>query len=152
MIFRIWLFTFIPLSYFYPPTIIADVKEGVKIVDEEQFGPALPIIKYSVIPIFASLRVYLLFLLNEEALERANATDFGLGGSVWSSDLQKANELGDRMITGTVWINDHLSETGAPFGGFKQSGLGRELGKVLPPWNLKYIYIYIYILLLPTTL
>jgi acyl-CoA reductase-like NAD-dependent aldehyde dehydrogenase len=101
-------------GYFYPPTILSNVQEGVRIVDEEQFGPVLPIMKYSD---------------DEEALRRANATEYGLGGSVWSSDVDKANELGDRLVTGTVWINDHLTETGAPFGGFKQSGLGRELGK-----------------------
>jgi acyl-CoA reductase-like NAD-dependent aldehyde dehydrogenase len=101
-------------GYFYAPTIISNVKEGVRIVDEEQFGPVLPIITYQSV---------------EEAVQRANNTEFGLGGSVWGSDVNKANELASQILSGTVWVNDHLTFTGGPFGGFRQSGLGREYGK-----------------------
>jgi len=101
-------------GFYYAPTIITNVKEGVRIVDEEQFGPVLPVI------IFQDI---------EEVLGRANGTDYGLGGSVWSSDIHKANDLASRLVAGTVWVNDHVTLTGGPFGGFKRSGLGRELGK-----------------------
>eukprot|EP01061_Rhynchopus_euleeides_P016780 TRINITY_DN280_c0_g1_i10.p1 TRINITY_DN280_c0_g1~~TRINITY_DN280_c0_g1_i10.p1 ORF type:complete len:510 (+),score=252.07 TRINITY_DN280_c0_g1_i10:64-1530(+) len=101
-------------GFFYEPTIITNVKEGVRIVDEEQFGPALPIIKFED---------------EEDALVRANSTNFGLGGSVWAKDIEKANGLAARMLAGTVWVNEHLGATGgAPFGGMKLSGLGRENG------------------------
>jgi acyl-CoA reductase-like NAD-dependent aldehyde dehydrogenase len=101
-------------GYFYPPTVISDVAEGVRIVDEEQFGPVIPVIRYHDV---------------EDAIHRANNTQYGLGGSVWSSNTERANELVDRIAAGTVWVNDHIAATGAPFGGFKHSGLGREMGK-----------------------
>jgi acyl-CoA reductase-like NAD-dependent aldehyde dehydrogenase len=100
-------------GFFYEPTIISGVAEGVRIVDEEQFGPVLPILSYKT---------------ETEALLRANATEYGLGGSVWSTDKAAANEMAAKLQAGTVWVNDHMSLTGAPFGGFKSSGLGRELG------------------------
>ena len=101
-------------GFFYEATIVSNVKEGVRIVDEEQFGPALPVIKFDD---------------EEDALVRANSTKFGLGGSVWSSDIEKANSMAARMLAGTVWVNEHLGNTcGAPFGGMKTSGLGRESG------------------------
>ena len=99
---------------FYAPTIISGVKEGFRIVDEEQFGPVMPIIT---------------FADDDDAVERANATMFGLGGSVWGADLEAANKLAMRIQSGTVWVNQHSDLTGAPFGGFKWSGVGRELGK-----------------------
>lgn len=102
-------------GYFIRPTIIRDVEEGTRIVDEEQFGPVLPVIKYS-----------------EEAdvVSRANATDYGLGGSVWSSDLDRAYAVADQMDAGTIWINKHAElDPSIPFGGSKQSGLGTELGE-----------------------
>ena len=82
--------------------------------DEEQFGPVLPIAPYSD---------------DAEAMRRANASDLGLGGSVWSTDASAAADLAAGLEAGTVWVNQHTDLTGAPFGGFKQSGLGRELGK-----------------------
>eukprot|EP01064_Diplonema_japonicum_P017147 TRINITY_DN251_c0_g1_i9.p1 TRINITY_DN251_c0_g1~~TRINITY_DN251_c0_g1_i9.p1 ORF type:complete len:453 (+),score=171.40 TRINITY_DN251_c0_g1_i9:50-1408(+) len=84
-------------GYFYEPTIISGVKEGVRIVDEEQFGPALPVIAYDDV---------------EDALERTNNTKFGLGGSVWSSDIEAANKLAARVESGTVWVNEHLGSKG----------------------------------------
>lgn len=100
-------------GYFYEPTIVSNVKEGVRLVDEEQFGPVLPIIP---------------FKDDAEAIQRANNSNYGLGGSVWSKDVQRANQLAGLLEAGTVWVNDHLSITGGPFGGFKWSGFGRELG------------------------
>eukprot|EP01059_Diplonema_ambulator_P011760 TRINITY_DN217_c0_g1_i13.p2 TRINITY_DN217_c0_g1~~TRINITY_DN217_c0_g1_i13.p2 ORF type:complete len:568 (+),score=268.54 TRINITY_DN217_c0_g1_i13:56-1759(+) len=101
-------------GYFYEPTIVSGVKEGFRIVDEEQFGPVLPVIPYDD---------------DEDALARANGTKYGLGGSVWSSDIEVANKMAARMESGTVWVNEHLGDTdGAPFGGMKHSGLGRENG------------------------
>jgi len=100
-------------GFFYAPTIVDNVKEGVRVVDEEQFGPVLPILTYQTV---------------EEAVQRANNTEYGLGGSVWG-DVNKANELASQILSGTVWVNDHITFTGGPFGGFRQSGLGREFGK-----------------------
>lgn len=102
-------------GYFIRPTIVRDVAEGSRIVDEEQFGPVLPVIKYS-----------------EEAdvIDRANGTDYGLGGSVWSADLDRAYAVADKMEAGTIWINKHAElDPSIPFGGAKQSGLGTELGQ-----------------------
>ncbi len=97
---------------FFPPTIIADLEAGDSLVDEEQFGPALPIIKYSDL---------------EEAISAANASEMGLGGSIWTSDIEKGRALANRMECGSVWINKHgMIQPNAPFGGVKQSGLGVE--------------------------
>ncbi|MBL6751007.1 MAG: aldehyde dehydrogenase family protein [Nevskia sp.] len=102
-------------GYFIRPTIVRDVKEGDRIVDEEQFGPILPVIKYSD---------------PEDALNRANASYYGLGGSVWGRDDTQTASLAARMEAGTVWINKHLEiAPNVPFGGAKQSGLGVEFAK-----------------------
>ncbi|MCC6924882.1 aldehyde dehydrogenase family protein [Novosphingobium sp.] len=102
-------------GYFIRPTIVRDVTDGTKIVDEEQFGPILPVIKFSD---------------TEEALERANASPWGLGGSVWSNDRDKAYELACEIDSGTVWINKHLDfGPNIPFGGAKQSGIGVEFAE-----------------------
>ena len=101
-------------GYFYAPTIVADQTDGDRIVDEEQFGPILPVIKYSDL---------------DEVISRVNRNEAGLGGSVWSSDLKVAKAVATRLECGTVWINDHGSvQPNAPFGGIKQSGLGVEFG------------------------
>ncbi len=100
-------------GYFIRPTIIRDIAEGTRLVDEEQFGPVLPIIRYTDI---------------EDVLELANATSFGLGASIWSSDLNRARELALRLEAGTVWVNTHFDMgPHIPYGGAKQSGLGIEL-------------------------
>jgi acyl-CoA reductase-like NAD-dependent aldehyde dehydrogenase len=105
-------------GYFYQPTIVADVAEGVRLVDEEQFGPALPILSYSNL---------------DDAVERANRTTFGLSGSVWSQDPERATEVAGRLEAGTAWVNQHLAITPfAPFGGAKWSGIGVENGS----WGL----------------
>lgn len=101
-------------GYFYPITLVADVDHGVRLVDEEQFGPALPIIRYSDI---------------DEVIARANQNPAGLGGSVWSSDAEKAKRYAMQLECGSVWINKHGTiQPNAPFGGVKQSGIGVEFG------------------------
>lgn len=101
-------------GYFFPVSILVDVTDGMRVVDEEQFGPILPLIRFSD---------------PEDALNRANANENGLGGSVWSSDLARARALAERMQVGTAWVNDHGTVSpDAPFGGAKQSGIGMEFG------------------------
>jgi acyl-CoA reductase-like NAD-dependent aldehyde dehydrogenase len=102
-------------GYFIRPTIVRDISDGTRLVDEEQFGPVLPVIR---------------FTDAEDALTRANASPWGLGGSVWSADPVRAQALAERMDSGTVWINHHADlAPHIPFGGAKQSGIGVELGE-----------------------
>lgn len=102
-------------GYFIEPTIVRDIAEGARLVDEEQFGPALPVIKYSD---------------PEDALARINQCSEGLGGSVWSRDLDLARSFAARLEAGTVWVNKHGElDPGIPFAGAKQSGFGTELGR-----------------------
>jgi len=102
------------VGFFYPATLVADVSDGIRLVDEEQFGPILPIIKYSDV---------------DDAIRRANDSCFGLGGSIWSRDIQKAKALALRLDCGTAWINTHSTiQPNAPFGGVKESGVGVEFG------------------------
>lgn len=101
-------------GYFYPTTLVADIDNDNPLVAEEQFGPALPIIRYSTI---------------DEAVEKANALEVGLGASVWSSDVSAARGVASRIQAGTVWINRHGAvDPRIPFGGAKQSGYGLEFG------------------------
>jgi acyl-CoA reductase-like NAD-dependent aldehyde dehydrogenase len=101
-------------GYFYPTTLIADIDNDNPLVAEEQFGPALPIIKYSSV---------------DEAVAMANGLDVGLGASVWSSDKDAAREVAARIQAGTVWINKHGAvDPRVPFGGAKASGYGLEFG------------------------
>ncbi|TDD93651.1 aldehyde dehydrogenase family protein [Actinomadura rubrisoli] len=101
-------------GYFFEPTILADVADGARIVDEEQFGPALPVIKYTDL---------------DEALARANGTHFGLSGSVWGTDADRAAEVAAELECGTAWVNTHLAlSPSQPFGGIKWSGVGVENG------------------------
>ncbi|MHA4838833.1 aldehyde dehydrogenase family protein [Sphingopyxis sp. MSC1_008] len=101
-------------GYFIPVTILDNPPEHSRIVQEEQFGPVLPLIKFDDV---------------DDVVARANATDYGLGGSVWGQDEDKAFEIAQRIASGTVWVNEtqHLSPTAA-FGGMKQSGVGVEGG------------------------
>ncbi|MDJ0864939.1 MAG: aldehyde dehydrogenase family protein [Myxococcota bacterium] len=102
-------------GYFIEPTIVRDLEEGVRLVDEEQFGPALPVLKFSD---------------PDEVIERVNRCPEGLGGSVWGRDVAEATRLAARMEAGTVWVNKHADlDPGIPFGGAKQSGIGTELGR-----------------------
>lgn len=101
-------------GYFIAPTIVTGLREGARLVDEEQFGPVLPILNFEE---------------DQEAVMRANATRFGLGASVWSGNRARAEGLARRLEAGTVWINGHGGAApDLPFGGFKESGIGRGMG------------------------
>ena len=101
-------------GFFYPPTLVADVTDGHRLVDEEQFGPVLPLIAYRDV---------------EDVLKRANAGDMGLGGSVWGPDVEQAQALASRLESGVAWVNCHAQiQPNTPFGGSKMSGFGVEFG------------------------
>jgi acyl-CoA reductase-like NAD-dependent aldehyde dehydrogenase len=105
-------------GYFFEPTILTGLSDGTRIVDEEQFGPALPVVSYRHL---------------DEVIDRANATHFGLSGSVWGADADRAAHVASRLECGTAWVNTHLAlAPHQPFGGFKWSGLGVENGS----WGL----------------
>ncbi len=102
-------------GYFMPITILDNPPEDARIVAEEQFGPVMPLMKFSTV---------------DEVVARANNSDHGLAGAVWTGDTEKGVKIAEQLETGTVWINEylHLSPF-APFGGHKQSGFGAEFGK-----------------------
>lgn len=101
-------------GYFVEPTVVTGLSDDAPLVREEQFGPVVPVLSYDDV---------------DEAIARANATEFGLGASIWTRDVDRAQALAGRIEAGTVWINRHGgSPRGAPFGGAKHSGLGREQG------------------------
>lgn len=100
---------------FYPVTLVADIQAGARLVDEEQFGTALPIIRYEDV---------------EDAIAQANGLDVGLGASVWASDVDEARKVAARVEAGTVYINQHGQiAPHVPFGGIKGSGIGVEFGQ-----------------------
>ena len=101
-------------GYYVPITILDNPPEEARIVAEEQFGPVMPLMKFST---------------TEEAIQRANNSEYGLAGAVWTADPAKGVEVAEQLETGTVWVNEylHLSPF-APFGGHKQSGFGAEYG------------------------
>jgi aldehyde dehydrogenase (NAD+) len=102
-------------GYFVEPTVFADVKDDMKIAREEIFGPVMSIIKFKSI---------------DEVVQRANGTAYGLAAAVWTKDISKAMAISSRVRAGTVWVNCYdVFDAAAPFGGFKQSGIGRELGE-----------------------
>jgi acyl-CoA reductase-like NAD-dependent aldehyde dehydrogenase len=99
-------------GYFYPLTVIANARDDMRVVKEEQFGPVIPLVKYKTV---------------EEAIERANSLEVGLGGSVWGNDPQEAAGYASRLECGTAWVNQHGTlHPMAPFGGVKCSGIGVE--------------------------
>lgn len=99
-------------GYFFPITLVADISDGSRLVDEEPFGPILPIIRYSDV---------------DDAIARANANNCGLGGSVWSQDRERATQLAGQLECGTAWVNTHAQiQPNVPFGGVKGSGIGVE--------------------------
>lgn len=102
-------------GYYVPITILDNPPEDARIVVEEQFGPVMPLMKFST---------------DEEVIERANNSDYGLAGAVWTKDTERGVRIAEQLETGTVWINEflHLSPF-TPFGGHKQSGFGAEYGK-----------------------
>jgi len=102
-------------GYFIAPTVFTDVKDDMAIARDEIFGPVLSVIKFRDV---------------EEVIERANTTDYGLAAAVWTRDIGKAHAIADRVRAGTVWVNCYdVFDAAAPFGGFKRSGIGRELGE-----------------------
>jgi aldehyde dehydrogenase (NAD+) len=102
-------------GYFIKPTIFADVKDHMTIAQEEIFGPVMQVLKFQSV---------------EEAVERGNTTDYGLAAAVWTRDIGKAHSIANQLRAGTVWINCYdVFDAAAPFGGFKFSGIGRELGE-----------------------
>jgi aldehyde dehydrogenase (NAD+) len=102
-------------GYFVEPTVFADVRDNMKIAREEIFGPVMSVIRFKSI---------------DEVVQRANATNYGLAAAVWTNDVTKAHAVAQRLRAGTVWVNCYdVFDAAAPFGGFKESGLGRELGE-----------------------
>lgn len=102
-------------GFMVPLTVVRDISDGARVVDEEPFGPVLPIVRYSDL---------------DDAIARANASEFGLGGSVWSSNPERAHAVAEQLDTGTVWINQHCAfGPNIPFPPAKQSGLGVEWGR-----------------------
>lgn len=103
-------------GYFVVPTIVAAPEDDMRLVAEEQFGPVLPVLKYRNI---------------DDAVRRANNSRYGLGASIWTKDAERGAKVATRIEAGTVWINQHTRyEADIPFGGFKESGLGREHGRL----------------------
>jgi acyl-CoA reductase-like NAD-dependent aldehyde dehydrogenase len=101
-------------GFFFQPTVLADVAEGLRVVDEEQFGPALPILSYDDV---------------DEAVRRANDTEYGLCGSVWSADDDRATEIAEQLDVGTAYVNTHaVLPVSVQFSGAKLSGVGVENG------------------------
>lgn len=101
-------------GYYVPITILDNPPEHARIVAEEQFGPVMPLMKFST---------------TEEVIQRANNSEYGLAGAVWTADAAKGVEIAEQLETGTVWVNEYLHISPfAPFGGHKQSGFGAEYG------------------------
>jgi acyl-CoA reductase-like NAD-dependent aldehyde dehydrogenase len=116
-------------GFFIEPTIFAEVDNQMTIAQEEIFGPVLSILTYKT---------------EADAVRIANDTMYGLAGAVWSKDTERATTLARQLRTGTVWINEyHMVSEKAPFGGYKQSGLGRELGpeSLKEYMEVKHIYV-----------
>jgi aldehyde dehydrogenase (NAD+) len=102
-------------GYFVEPTIFCDVKDDMKIAQEEIFGPVMSVIKFKDL---------------DEVIERGNKTIYGLAAAVWTRDVAKAHRVAAELKAGTVWVNCYdVFDTAAPFGGYKMSGIGRELGE-----------------------
>jgi acyl-CoA reductase-like NAD-dependent aldehyde dehydrogenase len=99
-------------GYFLPPTLVTDIADDSRLVQEEQFGPIVPILKFSDL---------------EDVLRRANDTRYGLSGSVWTKDTKRGAEIAARLEVGTAWVNQHRTTSAfVPFGGAKESGIGRQ--------------------------
>src|SRR5699024_508498 len=101
-------------GFFVKPTIFADVEDHMTISQEEIFGPVVSVYVFDTM---------------DEVIRRANDSDYGLASGVWSENIRVAHHVASKLKAGTVWINDYgLEMEGAPFGGYKKSGTGRELG------------------------
>jgi acyl-CoA reductase-like NAD-dependent aldehyde dehydrogenase len=102
-------------GYFIEPTVFANVRDEMAIARDEIFGPVMSILPFKGV---------------DEIIERANSTYYGLAAAVWTRDIARAHEVAKRLRAGTVWVNCYdVFDAAAPFGGFKQSGFGRELGE-----------------------
>jgi acyl-CoA reductase-like NAD-dependent aldehyde dehydrogenase len=102
-------------GYFIPPTVVRDLPDDARLVREEQFAPVIPVLAYDDL---------------DDLVRRANDSEYGLAGSIWTSNVERGAELARRIDAGTVWINKHLDlRFDVPFGGAKQSGIGREQGR-----------------------
>jgi phenylacetaldehyde dehydrogenase len=102
-------------GFFVKPTVLVDTDHSMRVVREEIFGPVLVAMRFSD---------------TDAVVKQANDTPYGLGASIWSNDLAQVHKLIPRIKAGTVWVNCHsLLDNAVPFGGFKQSGFGRELGR-----------------------
>ena len=105
-----------PGGYYYRPTVLVGVENDMKVAQEEIFGPVLAVVPFED---------------EDEVVRLANRSIYGLAGAVWSRTVPRAVKVAERLRTGTVWINDyHMINPRYPFGGYKQSGIGREHGKV----------------------
>ncbi|WP_416062700.1 aldehyde dehydrogenase [Rhodococcus indonesiensis] len=116
-----------PQGWFVEPTVFAGVDNSARIAQEEIFGPVLTITPYGD---------------EDEAVSIANDSEYGLGGTVWTTDEQHGHELASRIHSGTIGVNYYALDLAAPFGGVKSSGLGRELGPegLAPYFNVKSVY------------
>ncbi|REE06474.1 aldehyde dehydrogenase family protein, partial [Paraburkholderia sp. BL27I4N3] len=102
-------------GYFVQPTLLCDITEGNRLVDEEIFGPIRSILKFESV---------------DEAVQRANASPYGLGASVWSQNIERAVAIASRLEAGSAWVNQHFAMAPhIPFGGVKQSGVGVEFSR-----------------------
>lgn len=103
-------------GYFFGPTLVADLPDDSRLVQEEQFGPIVPVLKFSDV---------------DDAVRRANDTRYGLAGSVWSRDIERAAQIATRLEVGTAWVNQHRATAATvPFGGVKESGIGRNYSEL----------------------
>jgi acyl-CoA reductase-like NAD-dependent aldehyde dehydrogenase len=101
-------------GYVFPPTVLSNLKPDMKVWAEERFGPLLPVVAFSDI---------------EDAIKDANSAEYGLCGSVWTSDVELDAQIADRLECGTAWVNNHAEfDAAIPFGGTKHSGIGRANG------------------------
>jgi len=114
-------------GWFVEPTVFADVDNSATIAQEEIFGPVLSVIAYDG---------------EDDAIRIANDSDYGLGGSVWTSDPEHGKDVARRVRTGTIGVNKYIPDPAAPFGGVKASGIGRELGPTAISAYQQFKFIY----------